>query len=114
MKYDEKDSRSDAKKCIILSLALIYYFRLPTKEDNNKRNDRTTPTREELGEILERTLPDFVQTVQEELNKFVNTTNFIIPSGVAINQAVRLKVFRCSFSIRSILFRFSNIFLQLL
>jgi hypothetical protein len=77
-------------RCIALSLALIYYFRLPTKEDNNQRNDRNTPSREELGELLDRTLPDFVHTVQEDLEKFVNTDNFLIPPGVAVNQAVSL------------------------
>ena len=75
-------------QCIALSLALIYYFRLPTKEDNSQRNDCNTPSREELGELLDRTLPDFVHIVQDELEKFVNTDNFLIPPGVAINQAV--------------------------
>ena len=75
-------------RCIALSLALIYYFRLPTNEDNAQRNDRKTPSREELGEILSRFIPDFEELVQIELENFVNTDNFFIPPGVAINQAV--------------------------
>jgi hypothetical protein len=101
-------------RCIILSLALIYYFRLPTKLDNNQRNDHNTPSREELGELLDRTLPDFVHTVQAELEKFVNTHNFLIPPGVAVNQAVSLHFSALSLSVISIIFRFANIFLLLL
>ncbi len=88
LKYDDNNDEPDVMQCIALSLALIYYFRLPTREDNNQRNDRTTPSREDLGELLDRTLPDFVHTVQDELEKFVNTDNFLIPPGVAVNQAV--------------------------
>ena len=87
MNYD-KNSEPDAMRAIALSLALIYYFRLPTKEDNVHRNDTKTPSREELGELLNRTLPDFCRIVQNELEKFVNTENFSIPAGVAVNQAV--------------------------
>jgi hypothetical protein len=90
MKYDEDCDEPNPIRCIALSLALIYYFRLPTKEDNLQRNDDTTPSREELGEILSRSIPDFVETIQNELEKFVNTDNFVIPHGVAVNQAVSL------------------------
>lgn len=99
LKYDEHETEPDAMKCIALSLALIYYFRLPTKEDNNQRIGCTTPSREELGEVLDRTLPDFVHLVQNELNKFVNTDNFVIPPGVAINQAVSEHIFAIVVSI---------------
>ncbi len=75
-------------RCIALSLALIYYFRLPTKEDNSQRKDDKTPSREELTEILSRSIPDFDELIQTELETFVNTNNFAIPHGVAINQAV--------------------------
>ena len=84
----EKSDEPDAMRCIALSLALIYYFRLPTREDNQQRKDDKTPSREELGELLSRTIPDFVKTVQNELVKFVNSDNFVIPHGVAVNQAV--------------------------
>jgi hypothetical protein len=67
---------------------LIYYFRLPTAEHNSQINDNVTPSREEFGKILSSCIPDFNKTVQEELVKFVNTNNFVIPQGVAINQAV--------------------------
>jgi hypothetical protein len=93
MKYDENVNEPDPIRCIALSLALIYYFRLPTKEDNSQRNDHNTPSREELGEILSQTIPDFVETIQNELEKFVNTENFVIPHGVAVNQAVSLLSF---------------------
>jgi hypothetical protein len=88
LKYDDNSQEPDAMRCIALSLALIYYFRLPTEEDNSQRKDCNTPSREELGELLDRTLPDFVRTVQDELENFVNTDNFFIPPGVAVNQAV--------------------------
>jgi hypothetical protein len=77
-------------RCIALSLALIYYFRLPTDEDNTQRKDKETPPREKLAGILSRTIPDFVTIIQNELDRFVNTDNFVIPNGVAINQAVCL------------------------
>lgn len=80
-------------KCIALSLALIYYFRLPTEEDNLQRKDNRTPSREKLGALLSQTVPDFVETIQEELLKFVNSDNFVIPQGVAINQAVCTCIF---------------------
>lgn len=75
-------------RCIALALALIYYFRLPTEEDNAQREDHETPPREKLAAILSRTIPNFVETIQNELDRFVNPTNFVIPHGVAINQAV--------------------------
>jgi hypothetical protein len=94
MRYDNEIENgghsydSKAIRCIALSLALIYYFRLPTREDNSQRNDRQTPSREELAEILSKSIPDFEELIQNELEKFVNTNNFVIPHGVAINQAV--------------------------
>lgn len=81
----------DLDQCIALSLALIYYFRLPTKEDNEKRGDVTTPSREELAGLLSKSLPRFERRVQQQLEKFVNTKNFSIPAGVAINQAVCIR-----------------------
>lgn len=74
--------------CIALSIALIYYFRLPTEENNRQRNDTKTPAREELARLLEKTISGFDQVIQNELERFVNTNNFMIPQGVAINQAV--------------------------
>jgi hypothetical protein len=90
LKYDENDDEPDPIRCITLSLALIYYFRLPTNEDNSQRSDHNTPSREKLGEILSRYIPDFVEIIQNELKRFVNTKNFVIPQGVAVNQAVSL------------------------
>ena len=75
-------------RCIALSIALIYYFRLPTREDNVQRKDDRTPSREDFAELLDREIPDFDQVIQNELKSFVNTQNFVIPQGVAINQAV--------------------------
>ncbi|CAF1380067.1 unnamed protein product, partial [Rotaria sordida] len=86
-------------RCIALALALIYYFRLPTEEDNAQRNDKHTPTREQLARLLSRTIPNFVDIIQDELDKFVNTDNFVIPHAVAINQAVREHIFAIIVSI---------------
>ena len=94
MRFDDEMELSDdlyqpnPVRCIALSLALIYYFRLPTEEDNAQRKDTTTPPREELARVLSRTIPDFVKIVQTELKRFVNPENFVIPNGIAINQAV--------------------------
>lgn len=94
MRYDgelDNESYQDQRKllrCITISLALIYYFRLPTEEDNKQRNDDKTPSREELDQILSKELSNFSTMITEELNRFVNTNNFVIPEGVAINQAV--------------------------
>jgi hypothetical protein len=86
-------------RCIALALALIYYFRLPTEEDNAQRKDEQTPPREKLAALLSRTIPEFVDIIQNELDKFVNTDNFVIPHGVAINQAVREHIFSIVVSI---------------
>ena len=67
---------------------MIYYFRLPTEEDNKKREDEKTPSREEFAKVLSKSLPRFATIVQKELEQFVSTENFIIPPGVAMNQAV--------------------------
>jgi len=91
MRYDDElKYNPNPVRSIALSIALIYYFRLPTKEDNHQRNDTKTPSREQLAEILCETIPDFDQVIDIELKKFVNTNNFVIPQGVAINQAVRI------------------------
>jgi hypothetical protein len=120
MRYDNEiengQSSSDPNpiRCIALSIALIYYFRLPTKEDNSQRNDRQTPSREELAEILSQSIPEFDELIQIELETFVNTDNFVIPQGVAINQAVcRIRSIEFSFHF-DFLFRFVNIFSPLL
>ncbi|CAF4226091.1 unnamed protein product [Rotaria sp. Silwood2] len=98
MKYDENDKEPDPIRCIALSLALIYYFRLPT-HDNAQRNDHSTPSREQLGELLSQYIPDFIETIQNALEKFVNTDNFTIPHGVAVNQAIREHIFSIVVSI---------------
>ncbi|CAF4843259.1 unnamed protein product, partial [Rotaria sp. Silwood1] len=94
---DEEDP--DLDRCIALSLSLIYYFRLPTEEDNKKRGDQKTPSREQLVELLSESLPRFSRIVQQELENFVSTKNFIIPPGVAINQAIREHIFAITISI---------------
>jgi hypothetical protein len=115
MKYDQNDNEPDPIRCIALSVALIYYFRLPTKEDNSQRNDHKTPSREELGEILSQNIPDFVETIQNELEKFVNIDNFVIPQGVAVNQAVSLISFILYVTFSWLFFfRFVSISFQLL
>ncbi|CAF5018868.1 unnamed protein product, partial [Rotaria sp. Silwood1] len=86
-KFDQKTYTPNPIRCIALSLALTYYFRLPTKEDNLQRNDDKSPSREQLAELLSECIADFQSIVQHELEKFVNTNNFVIPQGVAINQA---------------------------
>ncbi|CAF0904066.1 unnamed protein product [Adineta ricciae] len=99
MKYDGDDDKPEPIRCIALSLALIYYFRLPTKEDNMLRKDDQTPSREELSEVLSQSIPQFTQTIQDELERFVNTENFVIPHGVAVNQAIREHIFSIVVSI---------------
>lgn len=114
IRYDDEvnmDYQPNPIRCIALSIALTYYLRLPTEEDNKQRNDCTTPTREELGNLLSDSIPDFAEIIQNEIENFVNADNFVIPHGVAINQAVGLffstRLFYCS-----LLFRFVSIFLE--
>ncbi|CAF3895204.1 unnamed protein product, partial [Rotaria sp. Silwood1] len=99
LKYDQKTYMPNPIRCIVLSIALIYYFRLPTNEDNIQRNDKKTPSREQLSELLCKAIPNFDQIIQNELEQFVNTNNFFIPQGVAINQAVREHIFSIVVSI---------------
>ncbi|CAF1680227.1 unnamed protein product, partial [Didymodactylos carnosus] len=83
LKYDNQAYEPSPQLCIALSIALVYYFRLPTKTDREERNDKDSPTREELSEILSRTfLSNFDEMIQSELEKFVTNDNFLIPSGV--------------------------------
>jgi hypothetical protein len=93
MRYDDDLDEPNPIRCIALSLALIYYFRLPTNEDNSQRNDHSTPSREEFGAVLSRSIPDFDEIIQNELERFVNNNNFVIPDGVAVNQAVSVLSF---------------------
>jgi hypothetical protein len=86
--YGQGSYHPNPVRCIALSIALIYYFRLPTREDNLQRNDSQTPSREDLAEALKHTIQNFDLVIQNELERFVNTDNFVIPQGVAINQAV--------------------------
>ena len=88
LRHDQIDSNPDPTRCIALSIALIYYFRLPTKEDNAQRGDTKTPTREQLAWTLSQAIGNFEQLIEDELLRFVNEENFLIPQGVAINQAV--------------------------
>lgn len=110
MRYDDEIESGDDRyhpnpvQCIALSLALIYYFRLPTAEDNLKRKDNKTPSRDALGVLLSEHIPNFVNIIQRELIKFVNTDNFVIPQGVAINQAVCICF--AIISLRKIIFLF--------
>ncbi|CAF5001800.1 unnamed protein product [Rotaria sp. Silwood1] len=59
-------------RCIALSIALTYYFRLSTKEDNLQRNDKKLPSREQLAKLLGQAIPNFDYIVQNELERFVN------------------------------------------
>ena len=93
---DGQKDEVDPLKCIALSIALIYYFRLATEAHNRQCNDHSNPTREAFAEALHGTIPDFGQRIDHELEQFVNRKNFHIPEGVAINQAV------CCFSLFSL------------
>ncbi|CAF3577000.1 unnamed protein product, partial [Rotaria sp. Silwood2] len=100
MKYDKVYNEQDkAIRCVALSLALIYYFRLPVNDVNAEQTDHNTLSREKLGEILSEIIPNFVKIIQDELERFVTTDNFVIPHGVAINQAIREHIFSIVVSI---------------
>ena len=97
MRYDDElengqiTSDPNPIRCIALSLALIYYFRLPTEEHIKQKQLRDIPSREELAKVLSAYITDFEVVIENDLRDFVNTNNFVIPTGVAINQAVRSK-----------------------
>ncbi|CAF4683188.1 unnamed protein product [Rotaria sp. Silwood1] len=94
------DRTQYALKCIALSIALIYYFRLPTGNDNEESKDKKKSSRKDLAKKLSAaTIPNFANIVETELKKFVNDENFVIPKGVAINQAIREHVFAIVVSI---------------
>ena len=103
--HDNEEREIKFRKSIALSLSLIYYFRLPTNEDNLQRKDETTPSREDFNKMISAYIPNFTRTIEEELVKFVNTDNFVIPQGVAINQAVCISIF---FVVYSICFFFAD------
>ena len=88
LQKDPKYFKPNPERCIALAIALIYYFRLPTEEDNRRRNDHQTPTREKLAIVIKETIHNFEYLIERELVRFVNLENFVIPEAVAINQAV--------------------------
>ena len=63
--------------------------------------------------VLSGSIPNFVERIQNELEKFVNTDNFVIPHGVAVNQAVSL-FSSILHSFYHVCFRFVNISFPLL
>ena len=69
-------------------MALTYYFRLPSQEVSMQRETANASSREQLAALLSKTIPAFADTIDEVLSRFVNSDNFLIPNGVAINQAV--------------------------
>lgn len=93
MRFDDEISSDDnfhqshPIRCIALALALTYYFRLPS-QDNTQGETANASSREELAALLSKTIPAFADTIDNELSRFVNPNNFLIPNGVAINQAV--------------------------
>ncbi|CAF4628156.1 unnamed protein product [Rotaria sp. Silwood2] len=107
MRYDNETGHEQNSytpnplRCIALSLAVIYYFRLPTAEDNAQRDDKSTPSREELSSVISESIHNFDEIIQNELETFVNADNFVIPHGVAINQAIREHIFSIVVSIVS-------------
>ncbi|CAF1429810.1 unnamed protein product [Didymodactylos carnosus] len=79
-------------RSIILSVALVYYLRLPTEEDRQQQN-LAEPTREEFSRDMSRILPNSGSAVQSEMMAYITTENFLFPPGVALNQAVIVHVF---------------------
>ncbi|CAF1287859.1 unnamed protein product [Rotaria sp. Silwood1] len=75
----------------IRCIALTYYFRLPTKEDSLQCNDKKSSSREQLAKLLGQAIPNFDYIVQNELERFANTDNIVIPQGIAMNQAVYIQ-----------------------
>ncbi|CAF1429735.1 unnamed protein product [Didymodactylos carnosus] len=72
LKYDNEIYEPNPHLCIALSIALVYYFRLLTNADREERNDKVSPTREQLSDIMSRTfLSNFNEMIQNELEKFV-------------------------------------------
>lgn len=90
MKSKQGWNTLNSMHCVALALALTYYFRLPTQEDNKHRSDETTLTRERFEEVISEQIPGFRKIINAKLEGFVNKRNFIFPPGVAINQAVSL------------------------
>ncbi|CAF3706466.1 unnamed protein product [Rotaria sp. Silwood1] len=81
-------------RCIALSIALTYYFRLSTKEDNLQRNDKKLPSREQLAKLLGQAIPNFDYIVQNELerfkiNEFIRTSSSVI----SLNQQSKNRLF---------------------
>ncbi|CAF0900000.1 unnamed protein product, partial [Didymodactylos carnosus] len=87
------DDEQNSVRCITLAIAMVYYFRLPTQDDRQKQNFNDEATREEFSKALSRTIPDFGEIVQKELEKFVTTENVLLPPGVALNQAIKEHIF---------------------
>ncbi|CAF1381257.1 unnamed protein product, partial [Didymodactylos carnosus] len=89
---DDNDNAPNPVACIALSIALIYYFRLPTVADRVQYGDLKSATREQFSKVLSRTIPNFDCIIQTELERFVTHENFLIPNGVALNQAVENRI----------------------
>jgi len=72
---------------VCMAIACVYYFRLPEESSHG-------PTRTTFSVRLSRLLPplsslSFAQIVSRSLAQIISPTNFSIPAGVALNQALQ-------------------------
>lgn len=91
-KIDSEENRRDRQnetltKTVLLSIALVYYFRLPVVGSAGGRSLRRC-----FSDHLHIN-GDFEAKVKEYLDDFVSRDHFVIPEAIALNQALKENVF---------------------
>ncbi|XP_065844233.1 uncharacterized protein [Oscarella lobularis] len=76
------------KKCFFLSIALVYYLRLPEKSPSGGQSREQF---EKFGNI--RLYKSFKEDVTKVIDNFVTREHFVFPPGVALNRALKENVF---------------------
>ena len=93
-------SQQMLENSVRLAIALVYYFRLPDSTSTDEERI-TTVGRQSLERLMDRFLPAMPQQgklgfrdfVQEQLDSFVCPEHFVIPPGIALNQALKENIF---------------------
>jgi hypothetical protein len=93
---DEQERRfqrnSVLERCLFLSIALVYFFRLPMAGESDGDSDLRAEFLK-WGAFGNGKGSHFQMTIDGYLRRFVNRDNFAVPAAIALNQALKENVF---------------------
>jgi hypothetical protein len=85
--HSEPDPRALFTKSVFLSIALVYYLRLPVTKQGQ------SPTRRDFADQSIFADMDFEAIVVSSIDSFITPENFEVPEGIALNQALKENIF---------------------